>query len=350
MRLPHSGFNLLLTLAGLCAFALITMGALRIVSGVQRNVVALSVTAAPLPTDAGANPQPTGAPRPILSLPPLAITPEPVAVPTRTTDAPITILLLGSDRRPGTDVIPRTDALMVAHIDPAAGRVALLSLPRDLWAPIPGHGTNRINNAYLYGERTGPAGAGMSLARAAVSDLLGVPIEYVALIDLAGFAALVDAIGGVVVDVPAELVDRRFPTADNRTTTVRFAAGPQQMSGAAALTYSRIRNPDLDFGRMQRQQQVVLAIAEKLRVRGYVTNLLAAEDLTGSLVGYVQTDMPPELIAELAFALRNLEAANVERYALSEADVQYGVAADRYALQVRPGRLEALIEQWVGDE
>jgi LCP family protein required for cell wall assembly len=349
MRLLRPDVNLLLVLAALCAFALITTGALRIVSGARRNVAALSVTAAPLPAATASTPIPAGAAAPILTLPTLA-TAEAGAPARATAATPITILLLGSDRRPATDAIPRTDAIMLVHITPAQGRVALLSLPRDLWAAIPGHGVNRINNAYLYGEREGPPGAGMSLARAAVSDLVGVPIDYVALIDLAGFAALVDAIGGIVVDVPVELVDRRFPTADNRTTTVRFAAGPQQMSGAAALTYSRVRNPDLDFGRIQRQQQVLLAIAERLRTRGYLTNLLAAEELTGALVGYVQTDMPAALIAELAFALRNLDAANVERYALREGDVTYGVAADRYALRARPGRLEALVGQWVGDE
>lgn len=345
MRRNPPRLNLLLGLTALLAVALITTGALRL-AGTQRNVAALSVTPAPLPV---ATRSPDGA-GPILTLPPLAITPVVVGATARDPATPITVLLLGSDRRPGTEAIPRTDALIEASIDPVQGRVALLSLPRDLWTTIPGYGLNRINNAYLYGERAGPPGAGMSLARATVGELLGVPIDYVALIDLAGFAALVDAIGGIVVDVPAELVDRRFPTADNRTTAVRFAAGPQQMSGAAALTYSRIRNPDLDFGRMQRQQQVLLAIAEKLRTRGYLTNLLAAEELTGSLVGYVQTDMPTAQIAELAFALRNLETADVERYALSEADVEYGVAADRYALEARPGRLEALTAQWIGDE
>jgi polyisoprenyl-teichoic acid--peptidoglycan teichoic acid transferase len=349
MRLPRLELNVLLILALVIAVALITTGALRIAVGARRNMAALSVTAAPLPANP-ATAAPAAANRPILTLPPLTITAEAVAAPVRAASTATTILLLGSDRRPGTQVIPRTDALMVVHLDPAQGRVALLSLPRDLWAAIPGHGDNRINNAYLYGERAGPPGAGMSLAQAAVSDLLGVPIDYVALIDFAGFATLIDAIGGVVVDVPAELVDRRFPTADNRTTTVRFAAGPQRMNGAAALTYSRIRNPDLDFGRIQRQQQVLLAIAERLRTRGYLTNLLAAEELTGSLVGYVQTDMPPALIAELAFALRDLEAAKVERYALREADVEYGVAADRYALRARPGRLEGLVARWQGAE
>ncbi len=324
------------------------MGALRIASGVRRNVAALSVTPAPLPADAVSMIQPTNAAPPILTLPPLTVNDAPAA-PVRAATDPVTILLLGSDRRPGSDAIPRTDAIMLVRIDPVQERVALFSLPRDLWTPIPGHGINRINNAYLFGERAGPPGAGMSLARAAVSNLIGVPIDYVALIDLSGFAALVDAIGGVVVDVPAELIDRRFPTADNRTTTVRFAAGPQQMNGAAALTYSRIRNPDLDFGRIARQQQVLLAIAERLRTRGYLTNLLAAEDLTGSLVGYVQTDMPPTQITELAFALRNQDAAAVERYALSEADIQYGVEADRFALRVRPGRLEALVAQWLAE-
>jgi LCP family protein required for cell wall assembly len=337
------------------ALGLILIGGLRITLGVQRNVAALSVTAAPLPSAARPAPTPLhAADAPIVALPAvpaMVSVPTPRALPTPRDPAyaPITILLLGSDQRPNSTAIPRTDAIMLVHVDRARERVALLSLPRDLWAPIPGYGLNRINNAYLYGERAGPPGAGMSLARATLSDLLQVPIDYVALIDFTGFAALIDAIGGIVVDVPAELIDTRFPTADYRTTTVRFAAGPQQMSGAAALTYSRIRNPDLDFGRIARQQQVILAIAEQLRSRGYLTNMLAAEDLTGAFVGYVQTDMPPERIAELAFALRNYAASNVERYQLQEADVRYGIAADRFALQVAPERLAALVAQWHGE-
>lgn len=306
---------------------------IRITSGAGRNLGALVVTPAPAP----ARPQPAdGA---ILVLPTLAAGPPSTPAPADP-NAPLTILLLGSDRRPGEEAIPRTDAMILVRVEPAAGRVAMLSLPRDLWVAIPGHGENRISNAYLWGERDGPPGAGLALARATVGDLTGLPIDYVAVIDFAGFAALVDAIGGVTVTVERELVDTQFPTADYRTATIRFRPGTQRMDGITALAYSRIRHPDSDFARGLRQQQVLLAIGERLRERGYLANLLAAEDVTAALVGYVQTDMPEKRMVELAWALRDLDLADVERYALTEQDVTFGVDNDRFAQQLRPGAIE----------
>jgi LCP family protein required for cell wall assembly len=236
----------------------------------------------------------------------------------------------------------------VVRVEPAQRRVAVLSLPRDLWVPIPGHGSNRLNSAYLWGERDGPPGAGMALARAAVGDLLGIPIDYVAVADFRGFAGLVDAIGGIAVDVERPLVDPRFPTTARGTTTVRFAPGRQRMDGVTALTYARIRHPDSDFERGLRQQQVLLAIAERLRERGDLANLLAAERASAALVGYLQTDMPPELLLALAWAMRDLDPAGVERYALRERDVSFGVGNDRFAQLARPGALERYVGLLVG--
>jgi LCP family protein required for cell wall assembly len=236
--------------------------------------------------------------------------------------------------------VPRSDAVLVVRVEPAQRRVAVLSLPRDLWVPIPGHGSNRLNSAYLWGERDGPPGAGMALARAAVGDLLGIPIDYVAVADFRGFAGLVDAIGGITVDVERPLVDPRFPTADRGLTTVRFAPGRQRMDGVTALTYARIRHSDSDFERGRRQQQVLLAIAERLRERGDLANLLAAERASAALVGFLQTDMPPEQLLALAWAMRDLDPAAVERYALAEGDVSFGVGSDRFAQVARPGVLE----------
>lgn len=306
--------------------ALIGGALVREVVGARRNLAALAVTAVASPTAA-----PDASP--LLILP--TLDPARPGAP-----RPLTVLLLGTDRRPGEEVTPRSDAILVVRLEPASGRVAVLSLPRDLWAPIPGHGHNRLNAAYLWGERDGPPGGGMALARAVVGGLLGVPIDYVAVTDFRGFAALVDTVGGITVDVEAPLVDERFPTLDRGTTSVRFSPGPQAMDGGTALTYARIRHPDSDFARGRRQQAVLIALAEALRDRGYLANLLAAERLSGALVGYVQTDMPPELIVELAWALRDLDGAAVERYALSEADVSFGVDNDRFAQIARPGALE----------
>jgi len=252
----------------------------------------------------------------------------------------VTVLLLGTDRRPGENVTPRSDAVLVARIDPARKRVALLSLPRDLWVAIPGHGNNRLNAAYLWGERDGPPGGGLALARATVSDTLGLPIDYGVVVDFRGFAGIIDALGGVNVDVPRPLVDREFPTADYRVTTVRFAAGRQRMDGARALAYARIRHPDSDFERGLRQQAVLVAIAERLHERGDLATWFAARRVSAALVGYVQTDMPVERMLELIWALRDLDPAAVERYAFTEADVRFGVDNDRIAQAPRPGVVE----------
>lgn len=269
----------------------------------------------------------------LLSLPTLAPARSDLA-------APATIVLLGTDRRPGEEVTPRSDAILVLRLDPTRRRVAVLSLPRDLWVAIPGHGSNRLNAAFLWGERDGPPGGGLALARATVADLLGSPVDYGVVADFRGFVGLVDALGGISVDVPRALEDRQFPTSDRRFTTVRFAAGRQRMDGVTALTYARIRHPDSDFARGQRQQAILLAIAERLRERGDLASLLTARRVSAALVGYVQTDMPVEQMLHLAWALHDFDPSNVERYALSEADVRFGVENDRFAQMPRPGVLE----------
>ncbi len=294
--------------------------------GTGRNLAAMVVTPAPnVARDPNA--------APLLALPTVATT-------AAGAPQPATILLLGTDRRPAEQVIPRSDAILVVRIEPATQRVAVLSLPRDLWIPIPGHDHNRLNAAYLWGEHDGPPGAGMALARATVSALLGVPIDYVAVTDFRGFAALIDTLGGITVNVERPLADDSFPTLDRGTTTVRFMSGPQVMDGATALTYARIRHPDSDFERGGRQQVVLLAIAQALRDRGYLANLLAAERLTGACADYTQTDMPPERMLELVWAMHTLDATAVERYALHETDVTFGVDNDRFAQTPLPGVIE----------
>ncbi len=331
----HRGAGLLLLIVAMGLLAALT-APLRSVLGVRRNLEALVVTAAP----------PPGASAPVLPL--LAL---PTVAPPRTgVPNPATVLVLGVDRRPGEATTPRSDAVLVVRLDPANGRVAVLSLPRDLWVTIPGHGRNRLNAAYLWGERDGPAGGGMALSRATVAGLLGMPIDYVVVADFRGFVALVDAIGGVTVDVERPLVDTRFPTADRRTTTVRFAAGPQRMDGVAALTYARIRHPDSDFERGRRQQAVLIAIVERLREQGSLETMRAAERLSAALVGYVQTDMPTARMLELAWALRELDSSAVERYALAEGDVSFGVDNDRFAQMPRPGVIERVTRLLLGGE
>jgi polyisoprenyl-teichoic acid--peptidoglycan teichoic acid transferase len=258
----------------------------------------------------------------------------------------VTILLLGSDLRPGETSIPRTDAIILVRVDPQVGRVAMLSLPRDLWVSIPGYGENRLNSAYLWGEHYGQQN-GLELARQTVSNALGINVDYVALINFEGFVGLVDHLGGITVNVKKALYDPRFPTSEYGTTRVSFAAGRQSMDGARALIYSRIRHPDSDFERMQRQQDVLLAIAEKLRQRGNLANVLNADQLSGALVGYVQTTIPKEQLLALGWSLRSMQRSAVKLYYIDEYSVTRGVGSDRYALTVDPAALQTLVKRFV---
>jgi LCP family protein required for cell wall assembly len=288
---------------------------------------------------------PRPSPTPIPTMPPSTATPVPLPPPAG--DA-VTVLLLGTDERPGETGPSRTDAIIIARIDPRAGRVALLSLPRDLWVDIPGYGQSRINAAHVWGIIYNDPDGGLGLARKTVSNLLGIPIDYTVQINFQGFIGAIDALGGVTVDVPKELYDDQFPTMDYGYTVAHFLPGPQQMDGATALMYSRIRHPDSDFERLRRQQAVVVAAIDRIRQQNALQSLKSLEDVTAALRGYVQTDMPEDRMIGLAWALRDFAPDRVERYLLDENNVYFGIGGDRWAEVAAPGAIEALVRQLLG--
>lgn len=179
-----------------------------------------------------------------------------------------TILVFGTDGgekgRPGSR---HSDSIMLVRTDPSHHRIAYLSIPRDLRVEIPGYGANKINAAFQFG--------GPTLAVATVKALTGLELNHVAFVDFARFKDLIDAVGGIEVDVPKPILSNRFdcPYATAARCQAwpgwRFAKGRQHMGGARALIYSRIRENRLDpsetdFARGRRQQQVVQATAAKL--------------------------------------------------------------------------------------
>jgi anionic cell wall polymer biosynthesis LytR-Cps2A-Psr (LCP) family protein len=127
-----------------------------------------------------------------------------------------------------------------------------------------------------------------------------------------------------------------------------FLPGPQQMDGATALMYSRIRHPDSDFERLRRQQAVVVAAIDRVRRQNALQSLKSLEDLTAALRGYVQTDLPEDRIIGLVWALRDFTPDRVERYLLDENNVSFGIGGDRWAEVAAPGAIEALARQLIG--
>lgn len=260
-------------------------------------------------------------------------------------DQPLTVLLLGSDRRPQEKTPSRTDAVMLLRINPQTQRVALLSFPRDLIVAIPGYGAARINAAYVYGDVYPALGGGRNLATKTVSQLIGVPIDYTVSTDFAGFINVIDTLGGVPVNVTKDLYDSQFPTMDYKYREVSFRVGTSTMDGVTALTYSRIRHPDNDFERTKRQQQVISGIAQRLQVGNFVDNLEVTANVTDALVGHVQIDMPRELIIAVAWHMRAVPISNFSYNTFT--DIYYGTGDDRYAMYPVNGAVKRIVTQWL---
>jgi LCP family protein required for cell wall assembly len=215
--------------------------------------------------------------------------PTPTPLPEWSGRDPINILLLGVDRRLGDEGPPRSDTIIVVHVDPVAKRVDMLSIPRDLLVEIPGYYATKINAAYPFGELDESIpGGGPTLVAQTIEYNFGIPIHYFAEVDIAGMEKVVDTIGGVIIDVPGIVKDDQYPTEDSGFTRVRFTPGLQVMDGVTAVRYARTRHDGGDFSRQSRQQQVLLAIRERALATGLITNL---PEIISELGDSVRTDI-----------------------------------------------------------
>ncbi len=181
--------------------------------------------------------------------------------------SPTDILLLGTDHanQPGHET-QHSDSIMLIRTDPSLHRVVYLSIPRDLRATIPGVGDTRINAAMQSG--------GPPLAIKTIRSYTGLAVNHVIIVDFSQFKDVIDALGGITVDVPERIVSKfDCPLKTNaecdRWRGWRFAKGPQHMSGKRALIYSRVRknllNPgDTDITRTEHQQDVLRAMLRKM--------------------------------------------------------------------------------------
>lgn len=262
----------------------------------------------------------TGEPAPVEELSDVMLpTPAPTPTMTPENDDPVNILLLGADARVGEE-ISRTDAIILLHINPRTGRVSMLSFPRDLMVETPGFGRRKINSVYLLGETRLGEGYGAALLKQTVSNLVGVPVHYFALINFEGFRKVIDLVGGISIDVPKVIDDPYYPVdafpGDVRTMRVRFEPGQQWMDSERALIYARTRHADSDFGRNQRQQQVLLALVERVREKGLISQIGKLDDYTSALRDYVRTDVPRSEMIRLARAASRLNLDDIQRYAI----------------------------------
>ena len=215
---------------------------------------------------------------------------------------PATILVIGTDggKAPGRGSSKRSDSLLLLRTDPKNHRLSYLSIPRDLRVDIPGFGSAKVNAANQFG---GPA-----LTIATVRAFTGLPIHHVIVLDFDDFKELIDALGGVEVNVPKKILSNEFDCPYNAKRCAewdgwRFAKGKQTLDGRRALVYSRIRTnkldpSDNDLTRGARQQQVAAAVGDKLASFGTFLRLPFIGD---SLAAPLTTDLTAGELVKLGW-------------------------------------------------
>jgi len=213
----------------------------------------------------------------------------------------VNILLLGIDQREDQHGPWRTDTMIVLTLDPENMTAGMLSIPRDLWVPIPGYSENRINTAHYTGDLEKHPGGGPALAIKTVQYNLGIPIHYYVRVNFGGFVEAIDTIGGVDIYVEKEIDDPLYPDSAYGYDPLYIPAGLQHMDGELALKYARTRHSGSDFDRLRRQQQVIMAVRDKvLRLELLPQLLPKLPELLKTVGDAVQTDLQSDEMLNLA--------------------------------------------------
>jgi LCP family protein required for cell wall assembly len=225
------------------------------------------------------------------------------------TDGRFTVLLLGSDGRRGV-LMSRTDAILVASVDPSTRKAAIFSIPRDT-VRFPTSRTGRyagkINALLPSLHRAGKRPAGTAL-RKIIGSAMNIEIDAYALIGFNGFRKLVDNVGGVRVYVPRTLRDPKYTyLVRGRRVRAVFTAGWQTLLNQRALAYARIRYVDNDYARARRQQQLIVAAIQQVQSR----TVARLAGLVAASTGVVLTDLPVRNPSDLEYIFAVVGQANL---------------------------------------
>lgn len=209
------------------------------------------------------------------------------AAPTVTTQQSnaINIMIMGVDRR--ADDVGRSDTLMVLTYNPADKKASLLSLPRDTRVHIEKNDYDKINHAYAYG--------GHELTKKTVEAFLNVPVDYYVMIDVHAFEKIIDAVGGVDIDVEKRMY-YEDPWDDDGGLVIDLYPGKQHMDGKTAIQYVRYRDGEGDIGRITRQQKFIKAFMSQIISPSILPKL---PEIIQNISSAIQTDMPIDKMISL---------------------------------------------------
>jgi LCP family protein required for cell wall assembly len=246
----------------------------------------------------------------------------------------VNILVLGVDERESEEGPWRTDTILILTVDPLTLSAGMLSVPRDLWVPIPGYDQGRINTAHYLGDAYDYPGGGPGLAVETVQHNLGVPINYYVRLNFRAFVEGVDLIGGLDIFVEEEINDPEYPSSDPLRPydydPLYIPAGMIHMDGELALKYARTRHSSGgDFDRAARQQQVLRAILEKVTAENLLPVLITqAPQVWETLTGSIITDLTLSEIISLAILVTEIPSSNVESAVIDESCTMFWETPD----------------------
>lgn len=231
----------------------------------------------------------------------------------------LNVLLIGVDQRQGETSF-NTDTLIVASVDPVKGSVSMFSIPRDtVDVPVPASAqtlygatyNNKINSYYSSAKAnsdTFPNGPAAAL-RELLSELYGIRIDYSVMVNFSGFKQIVDTLGGIRITTKNPIVDETYPAGVGHLRRIRMPVGVRTMDGQEALIFARSRYGSSDFGRAERQQQVIAAVRAQTDVEAIAANLPA---LASTLQDAIKSDFPQGDLPRLLELLGRVDASNLK--------------------------------------
>ena len=206
----------------------------------------------------------------------------------------VNLLLLGCDEREG-DSAARADVIMVATIRPEENQISIFSIPRDTRVDIKGHGKDKINHAMAYG--------GIPLVESSVETLLNIKIDHTVKVNFDGFINVIDALGGINIEVPCRMY--------KPLEAIDLLPGYQTLDGSEALAFVRWRGDGTgDYGRIERQQQFLTAVTEK--VKGM--SIKQALDVASAVMDSIETDMSIRQMTSYGMSVLSGGTANIKTY------------------------------------
>jgi LCP family protein required for cell wall assembly len=265
-------------------------------------------------------------PTPDLGTPPPGATAAPAQTVKPWTGGRLNILLIGSDARPKQSVF-NTDTLIVASLDPKTNQVAMFSLPRDtIQVPLsPGPAQAvfgsvfpcKINGLWSQAQARpdlfpgNDKQRGFQALKDTLGNLYGLDIPYYAEVNFDGFRKVVDAVGGVTINVQIPVLDDQYPGDDGRVHRIYIPAGLQHMTGAQALEYARSRHISSDYDRAARQQRVLFSLKDQVDVATLIPKL---PDLVAAFKSTIHTDIPVDKLPQMFQLAGGVDTSNIRSY------------------------------------